>query len=140
MRIIYESDYENEKKIDLENPNYSESIFSVIHGENIHCSNVTVIWVSDEALLGMHVQYLDDPTYTDIMTFNLGDEDEIDAELYVSVDRAIDHAEKFSVSVENELSRLLIHGMLHLAGYDDHEEEDYKLMKIKEEKYLNKIF
>ena len=109
-------------------------------GEKLDCESVSIIWVDDEELRNMHVQFLDDPTYTDIMTFNLGDENTLEVELYVSVDRAKDHAEKFNVTEENELARLLIHGMLHLSGYDDHTEPDQLEMRAMENKYLSMLF
>jgi rRNA maturation RNase YbeY len=98
-----------------------------------------IIWVSDEHLRKMHEDYLEDNEFTDIMTFNLGNNKDIEAELYISLDRAIEHAESYHVSLENELLRLLVHGLLHLAGYDDKEADDRDQMRLMEDYYLDKF-
>ena len=138
MQIQIENQYGKTLK-EFESKNLESSIHSVIDLEKLDCESVTVIFLTDEELAAMHEDYLDDPELTDIMTFDLGEET-IEAELYISVDRAISQASEFSVSIENELCRLLIHGMLHLSGQNDHSEEDYKKMKELEELHLKRIF
>jgi rRNA maturation RNase YbeY len=76
----------------------------------------------------MHGEYLNDPSKTDVMTFNLGD-DEIEGEIYISYDRAVEQAKENQVDIFNEITRLVIHGLLHLAGYDDNAEADRAVMK-----------
>ena len=138
MEIVYENNYQEDFCISESNLN--QSLINVIVGEDLTCESVSIIWVDDDELRNMHVQFLNDPTFTDIMTFNLGDENILEVELYISVDRAKDHAEKFKVTEENELARLVIHGMLHLSGYDDHSDEEQIEMRAMENKYLSMLF
>ena len=115
---------------------YTPLISRLVQFESMDCFSVTIIYVTDVVLARMHSDFLDDPTETDVMAFDLGD-DHIEAELYISVDRAKDHAQQFNVSLENELTRLVIHGLLHLTGYDDHSEDGIKRMREREHYYLN---
>ena len=138
MEIVYENNYQEDFCISESNLN--QSLINVIVGEDLTWESVSIIWVDDDELRNMHVQFLNDPTFTDIMTFNLGDENILEVELYISVDRAKDHAEKFKVTEENELARLVIHGMLHLSGYDDHSDEEQIEMRAMENKYLSMLF
>jgi len=98
---------------------------------NLVSTNCTFIFVNDKTLSDMHGTYLNDPTPTDVITFDLG-ADEIEGEIYISYDRAMDQAKTFNISFEAELIRLLIHGLLHLAGYDDIDESDRTKMKLQE--------
>jgi probable rRNA maturation factor len=86
------------------------------------------IFVDDPTLAEMHGQYLNDPTPTDVITFDLGD-DEVEGEIYISIDRAQAQAKAFNASYKEEITRLIVHGLLHLAGYDDIEESDRVKMK-----------
>ncbi|MBA3971405.1 MAG: rRNA maturation RNase YbeY [Bacteroidetes bacterium] len=84
--------------------------------------DVSFIFCSDEFLLEMNKQYLDHDTYTDIITFDYSKEDPkqaISGEIYVSIDRVKENAEKFSKTFEEELHRVIIHGVLHLLGHSD---------------------
>ena len=90
------------------------------HGGRGECG-LSVVFVGDEQLAEMHAEWLDDPTQTDVITFDLGDSGAGPAgELYVSVDCALRLAPTRPVSVERELALYLVHGALHLCGYDDH--------------------
>ncbi|MGD9898144.1 MAG: rRNA maturation RNase YbeY [Calditrichaceae bacterium] len=89
------------------------------------------IFVDDSTLSKMHDTFLNDPEPTDVITFDLGD-DEIEGEVYISFERAIEHADFYSVSPEEEIVRLMIHGLLHLKGYDDRSEDDQSEMKTVE--------
>ena len=98
--------------------------------------SVTVVLSDDNQLRQMHKQYLNDDTYTDVITFNLGESGTVEAELYISTDRARAHAADYKVSLPEELCRLVIHGMLHLAGLDDREPEDRRKMKALENRLV----
>jgi rRNA maturation RNase YbeY len=100
--------------------------------------SIQVIFVDDDYLRNMHEDYLNDPDYTDVMTFNLG-EDTIEGEIYISLDRVKENAKKFEVSIENEICRNIIHGILHLNGYTDKKTRAKSIMKQKEEELLNHI-
>lgn len=101
---------------------------------------ISIIFNSDEALLEVNRQFLDHDYYTDIITFTLEETEELlEAELYISIDRIKDNAKQLEKTFEEELHRVIIHGVLHLCGYGDKSEEDIKLMREKENSYLKKL-
>lgn len=102
---------------------------------------LTYIFCSDEHLLGINQQFLKHNTYTDIITFDLGEyDDEVIGEIYISVDRVADNAAKFGVDYNDELHRVIFHGALHLCGYKDKTEADRKEMRRKEDLCLKQYF
>ncbi len=96
------------------------------------------IFVDDKTLAEMHGQYLDDPTPTDVITFDLGDE-QIEGEIYISTERAQEQAKEYSVSYREEITRLIVHGLLHLAGYNDIDEADRIEMKKVENQLVERF-
>lgn len=104
----------------------------------LEANSCAVIFVDDAALKEMHARYLNDPTETDVITFDLG-ENAVEGEIYISTNRAFAQAKAFSVSAEEEITRLIIHGLLHLKGYDDLTDADRVIMKM-EENRLVKLF
>lgn len=100
---------------------------------------INLIFVEDDYLLKLHKNYLNDDSYTDVMSFKLNNNQEpMDGEIYVSLDRAKYYAQKFKVSFDSEIARLIIHGLLHLNGYDDSTESQQMEMRRKEDYYLGK--
>jgi rRNA maturation RNase YbeY len=96
---------------------------------------------SDEKLLEINRERLGHDFYTDIVTFPLTDcETVLSSEFCISIDRIKENAETFGRSFESELHRVIIHGVLHLIGFDDHAEEDEKEMHEKEEEALKLLF
>ncbi|MGH1365109.1 MAG: rRNA maturation RNase YbeY [Calditrichia bacterium] len=95
-----------------------------------------IIFVEDSYLKDLHSTYLDDDSVTDIMTFNLSDDDEVEGEIYISIDRARDNATSFEVAEQEEICRLIIHGLLHLKGHDDETPEEKKQMRELENFHL----
>lgn len=82
--------------------------------------DLSYIFVNDEQLLAINQQYLAHDTYTDIITFDLSEiEKHINGEIYISLDRILDNAQKFNVPILDELLRVIAHGLLHLIGFDD---------------------
>lgn len=107
--------------------------------EGFKIIELNYIFLSDEQLLEMNVSYLNHDTYTDIITFDNSEEDDkIEGDIFISVERVAENALKFKVSTETELIRVLSHGLLHLCGYLDKKPADVKLMREKEEYYLGK--
>ena len=95
---------------------------------------------SDEKLLEINRERLGHDFYTDIVTFPLTDcETVLSSEFCISVDRIKDNSVTFGRSYESELHRVIIHGVLHLIGFDDHTEEDEKVMREKEEEALRML-
>ncbi|HLG04341.1 MAG TPA: rRNA maturation RNase YbeY [Bacteroidia bacterium] len=98
------------------------------------------IFVTDEFLLGMNEQYLNHKTLTDIITFDYsGDEKPaniISGEIYISIERVKENAEKFGVTKKDELNRVMAHGLLHLCGFGDKTSAEKRRMIVEEEKAL----
>ncbi len=102
--------------------------------------NVTYVFCSDEYLLNMNRQFLDHDYYTDIITFPLNEtEKDIEAEIYISVDRVKDNAAKFKTEYLEELHRVIFHGVLHLMGYKDKSKADKETMRSKENEWLRRF-
>lgn len=95
------------------------------------------IFCSDKALLEINRQYLNHDYYTDIITFDLSDSGGTRGDLYISTDRVRDNARQLNVSISEELLRVLFHGALHLCGYKDKKPGDIKIMRVKENHYLD---
>ena len=119
----------------------SSWILKTFQLENITKSiTLTVIFCSDEALLDINQTFLNHDYYTDIITFPIEEDDEnLEAELYISVDRVKDNAKNLSKNFKNELHRVIIHGVLHLCSYPDKSEEEAKIMRSKEDFYLTNL-
>ncbi|RAK41815.1 rRNA maturation RNase YbeY [Chitinophaga ginsengisegetis] len=99
------------------------------------------IFCSDAYLLEINKQFLQHDTYTDIVTFEMGEDPAItEGEIYISVDRVLENADKFEVPVAQELHRVIFHGALHLCGFKDKSKKDAALMRSKEDEYLVKYF
>lgn len=97
------------------------------------------IFCSDDYLLDINKQYLNHTTYTDIVTFDNTEKSGVLAgDIFISVDRVRDNAQKFDVPEWDELCRVIIHGVLHLCGYLDKKKEDQALMTQKEDEHLEK--
>jgi rRNA maturation RNase YbeY len=108
----------------------------VVDSEGFNKGGVSVVFCSDPYLLQINKQHLNHDFYTDIITFSYVEGDMISGDLFISIDRVSENAEQEGVSKENELARVLIHGLLHLCGYNDKEEEEINLMRSKEKEYL----
>jgi rRNA maturation RNase YbeY len=104
------------------------------HGKTV--GGLTYVFCSDEYLLEMNKTYLQHDYYTDIITFDYSEENNISGDLFISVDRVKDNALKIGVSLQNEMQRVVIHGVLHLCGFKDKEKTDVEIMRKMEEKAL----
>lgn len=106
--------------------------------EKASVNEVNYIFCSDEYLLRLNKEYLSHNTYTDIITFdNSQSKGEIEGDIFISIDRVKENAEKFNVSFETELHRVMIHGVLHLIGYKDKSPADKSKMRKKEDACLS---
>ena len=104
---------------------------------NLSVESLDIVFVSDEILKQLHYDFLNVKKHTDVITFNLSDNYNIEGEVYISIDRVKDQAQDYNVSLMNEVARLVIHGCLHLAGYDDLQSDQREIMKQKENYYVN---
>lgn len=141
MAIVY---FEQEVKSNLKDKRrlstYLQSMIRT-HLSDVKKININYIFCSDEYLLGINKQFLQHDTLTDIITFDLSENDNImDAEIYVSVERVSENAKKFGVTYVHELHRVIFHGALHLCGFKDKKAEEVKAMRAAEEDCLNCYF
>ena len=113
-------------------------ISKIIVLEGYRLENLNYIFCSDEYLYRMNQEYLNHDTYTDIITFdNSETEKTIDTDIFISVERVKENSQTQKIDFENELARVLIHGVLHLMGWEDKTEALKKEMRIKEDACLS---
>jgi probable rRNA maturation factor len=113
---------------------------NAIREENGVPGAINFVICNDEHLFKMNKKYLKKKMLTDILTFPMvEDGNTISADIYISIDRVRDNSKKFRQQVKKELARVMIHGILHLMGYDDHDEEGKTKMRDKEELYLKDL-
>ena len=114
-------------------------ITETIATEGFKLKELTYIFCSDNYLLQLNQQYLNHDTYTDIITFDNSDTDHvITGDIFISIDRIRENAVKFNSTETEELQRVIIHGALHLVGYEDKSPVTKQKMTLKEDFYLNK--
>ena len=102
---------------------------------------LSIIFCSDDALLEINKNFLNHDYYTDIITFPIEETHTVfEAELYISIERVKENAEKLSKTFEDELNRVIIHGVLHLCGYKDKTENEIIEMRNKEDYYLSLFY
>jgi probable rRNA maturation factor len=110
----------------------------VAAAENKSLDELTYIFCSDSYLLGINIEYLGHDMLTDIITFNTAENEAgISGDVFISVERVAENAAKFKVSFAEELHRVMVHGLLHLLGYDDKSTQQKKIMREKEFAYLS---
>ena len=124
-----ELSYENELLIKLIN--------YIFHSEKIRKASISIILTNQDYLSKLKKEYFNVDQFTDVIAFNLEDENEnIDGEIYISIDNVLENSKKFKTSFSNEFSRVFIHGVLHVIGYKDNDEKNIKIMRALEDKYL----
>ncbi|MEQ8807527.1 MAG: rRNA maturation RNase YbeY [Imperialibacter sp.] len=113
-------------------------IKEVIRLEKHTLAEVSYVFCSDDYLHNMNVQYLNHDTLTDIITFdNSEEEEQIEGDIFISIDRVKENAARLNLPFENELHRVMIHGILHLCGYKDKASSERELMRKKEDACLS---
>jgi len=114
-------------------------INDTILAEGYKLSELTYIFCSDAYLLNINQQYLDHDTYTDIITFDNSERDDVVlGDIFISIERIRENAAKYNVPETDELHRVIIHGVLHLLGYTDKSTANKQKMTEKEDFYLGK--
>lgn len=108
----------------------------LIHIHAYKCGAINIILQSDEELLALNQQSLRHDYYTDIITFNYNTGKLIHGDLFISIDRIKENALNFASSTEEELRRVMAHGVLHLLGFNDKKTSEQKIMRQKEEEAL----
>ncbi len=131
--------YSENEFILKETNRYAKWIEQVIASENMKLEEINYIFCDDEYLLKLNVEFLDHDTYTDIISFNNSVGRILQGDIYISTERVVENAETFNVDFKEELRRVLVHGILHLCGYNDKTEEESLIMRDKEEEKM-KLF
>ena len=115
----------------------SKWLKDVADRESRRLGDISVIFCSDEYLLDVNRKYLNHDYYTDIITFDYCEGPVLSGDLFISVDSVRENASFYGTEFADELNRVIVHGVLHLIGYDDHSEEDISIMRSKEDFYLS---
>ena len=108
-----------------------------VENEKTKLGEINYIFCSDEQLLEINIEHLQHDFYTDIITFDYREKDIISGDIFISTDRVEENAKINHACFEEELNRVLVHGILHIIGYKDKTDEDSKLMRTKENYYIN---
>ena len=98
---------------------------------------LSIIFCSDNYILDINIKYLQHDYFTDIITFDYCEGDLVSGDLFISIDSVRENALHYQVKFEDELDRVMVHGLLHLIGYDDHTPEETALMRQKEDYYIS---
>jgi len=127
----YETDFQldNEEK-------YQDWLSSVIDSEGKEEGEINYIFCDDDYLYEINVQYLEHETLTDIISFDYTLDNLISGDIFISIERVKDNAKDFGVTFDEELKRVMVHGVLHYCGYKDKTEDDEKLMRTKEDEKI----
>jgi probable rRNA maturation factor len=127
----YETDFElvNETQ-------YEEWISQIIESEGFDEGEINYIFCDDEYLHKINVEYLNHDTLTDIISFDYTVGNLIQGDIFISIERVRENADDFKVSFDEELRRVLSHGVLHYCGYKDKSDKDEALMRAKEEEKM----
>lgn len=115
---------------------YADWISEVITSELKSEGEINYIFCDDKYLLEINRQYLDHDTLTDIISFDYSERNILQGDVFISVERVMDNAADFGVSFQEELKRVMAHGVLHYCGYKDKSEADAQLMRQKEEEKM----
>ena len=99
--------------------------------------DISIIFCSDNYILDVNLRYLHHDYFTDVITFDYCEGDKLSGDLFISIDSVRENAVEFGTEFDEELHRVIVHGVLHLIGYDDHTPEDQKVMRAKEDYYLS---
>ena len=122
-------------------PALRKFIESIFKNEGIYLNSISYIFCTDKNVREINKKYLHHDFYTDVITFDLSsDNNKVMAEVYISIDRIRDNAEKLGVTKKSELHRVLFHAALHLCGYNDKTKKDIQIMRKKEDALLARFF
>tara|TARA_R110001583_G_scaffold15522_4_gene63910 strand:- start:137 stop:553 length:417 start_codon:yes stop_codon:yes gene_type:complete len=133
---MIEFNYENDFKLENES-RISQWISSCIESYEFTEGEINYIFCDDAYLLKLNIEFLEHDTLTDIISFDYTLGKLISGDIFISVERVKENAQKFSQSFENELNRVIIHGILHYIGFKDKLDKDKREMRVEEEKCLD---
>ena len=131
IEFHFKSDLLLENKSD-----FSDWVNRILESEDFLLGQIDYIFCTDDYLLKLNQEYLNHDTFTDIITFDYTNGRTISGDIFISTERVQENAKSFEVDFQEELLRVMSHGVLHLMGYGDKSEEDKKLMREKEEEKI----
>ena len=127
-------------KFNLQNKNPIKNwVNNAIKSVNKKTGNINFIFTSDKHLLKINKEYLSHKYYTDIITFNYCENNIVSGDIFISVETVKNNSSRFNVTFFEELHRVIIHGVLHLLGFDDQSDEEKVIMREKENYYLERL-
>lgn len=109
----------------------------VAESEIRRIGSISIIFCSDNYILDINQKYLEHDYFTDIITFDYCEDDKLSGDLFISIDSVMENSIEYGTEFNDELNRVIVHGLLHLIGYDDHTDEDAAEMRAKENYYLS---
>ena len=109
----------------------------VVESEIKKMGDLSIIFCSDRYILDVNIKYLQHDYFTDIITFDYVEGDVLSGDLFISIDSVRENASFYGAEFLVELRRVMVHGVLHLIGYDDHTPQEQKTMRSKEDYYLS---
>ena len=121
----------------IEDSKVRELVHLTLNETHYEKINLNFIFCNDQTLNDFKVKYFNDDVLTDIVTFPIRNDSELEAEIYISHEMATQNAKEFKVSLNNEISRLIVHGILHLIGFNDTTKEKKKEMFEKQEQVIS---
>lgn len=125
-------------KLEFKNKLANNRWLKMVAGSEIKIlGDISIIFCSDNYILDVNIRYLHHDYFTDVITFDYCEGDKLSGDLFISIDSVRENAVEFGTEFDEELHRVIVHGLLHLIGYDDHTPEDQKQMRAKEDYYLS---
>jgi rRNA maturation RNase YbeY len=134
IEFNFETDFElkNQSKV-------QKWIAETIISEGFELGEIVYVFCDDEFLLKLNIEFLDHDTLTDILSFDYGVGKQINGEIYISIERVAENSKDFNTKFDDELHRVMIHGILHFCGYKDKSDSEEKSMRKKEDESLEKF-
>ena len=133
MIRYFNEDIKYELKGKLFNNNWLKTVAG---SEMKRIEDINIIFCSDPYILEVNLKYLQHDYFTDIITFDYCEGDKLSGDLFISIDSVRENSIFYGTEFEDELNRVMVHGLLHLIGYDDHSDTDIAQMRAKENYYL----
>ena len=130
--FVYNTDFKLDNEAEI-----SSWITAFCQTENTSVDSLVFAFFSDEDLKALNIRHLSHDYYTDVISFDESKNNSLNGNIAISVERVADNASKYSVSFEEELRRVMIHGVLHFMGYNDSNDSETKAIRIKEDYALS---
>lgn len=124
-------------KFELKHKLFNNNWLKTVAGSEMkRLGDINIIFCSDPYILEVNLKYLQHDYFTDIITFDYCEGDKLSGDLFISIDSVRENSVFYGTEFEDELNRVMVHGLLHLIGYDDHSDIDIAQMRAKENYYL----